>query len=155
MLGQLLFVGATSPVVTWLSRGRMETIIRENHLNLLDIPEQLIIRVPSANSDPTKDALQELHPRVVVVSGTRIIQQHVLKAVQAIFINTYVGITPLYRGVHGGSWDLASHDLANCEVTIQRADKRTDTGDVLAQARISPTKDDTLAGLKSLTFCHS
>ena len=33
-----------------------------------------------------------------------------LQSVEAIFVNTHVGITPKYRGVHGGYWSLVKND---------------------------------------------
>ena len=48
----------------------------------------------------TIDELWRHSPRVVIVNGTRIIQERVLQSVDAIFLNTHAGITPMYRGVH-------------------------------------------------------
>src|SRR5438093_9923670 len=46
----------------------------------------------------------------VVVNGTRIISEAVLTASDAVFINMHAGITPKYRGVHGGYWALYNGD---------------------------------------------
>ena len=53
-----------------------------------------------------------------------------------------MGITPLYRGVHGGYWALAENDREHCGVTLHLVDQGIDTGGVLAQAQIEPTKQD-------------
>ena len=98
-----------------------------------------VTEVPSVNSDLTIAELKRLSPAVVVVNGTRIIQEKVLGCVDAVFLNTHAGITPMYRGVHGGYWALASGDASNCGVTIHKVDKGIDTGSIVAQATISPS----------------
>src|ERR1019366_6083028 len=117
--------------------------ISENHLDTSDIPKNCVIDVPSVNSETTIATLQRLSPRVVIVNGTRIIQEKVLNCIDTIFINTHVGITPLYRGVHGGYWALASGDPGNRGVTVHKVDKGIDTGSIIAQACITPTTKDT------------
>ena len=141
--GQILFVAGIVPVVNYLSRRRIQQIISENHLDTSDIPKNCVIDVPSVNSETTIATLQRLSPRVVIVNGTRIIQEKVLNCIDTIFINTHVGITPLYRGVHGGYWALASGDPGNCGVTVHKVDKGIDTGSIIAQACITPTAADT------------
>jgi methionyl-tRNA formyltransferase len=79
---------------------------------------------------------------VVVVSGTRIIARDVLENVPARFVNLHAGITPAYRGVHGGYWALADGRPEACGVTIHLVDAGIDTGAVLAQAPIRPSLHD-------------
>ncbi len=145
MLGQLLFVAGVLPFVTYRSRRRLQEIISSNHLDISEIPRNCVIDVPSVNSDAAIYELQRLSPRVVVVNGTRIIQAKVLQSVNAIFLNTHAGITPMYRGVHGGYWALASGDPFNCGVTVHKVDTGIDTGAIIAQASIKPSAEDTFA----------
>jgi len=123
----------------------MQQIISLNRLDTSEIPTSCTIDVPSVNSDVAIRELERFAPRVVVVNGTRIIDENVLNSVSAIFINTHAGITPMYRGVHGGYWALASGDPGNCGVTVHKVDKGIDTGSIIAQATISPTTKDTFA----------
>jgi methionyl-tRNA formyltransferase len=141
--GQLLFAAGIAPILTWSSRRRVRQIIFSNHLDTSEIPPSCTIDVPSVNSDGAISELERLSPRVVVVNGTRIIDEKVLDSVSAIFINTHAGITPMYRGVHGGYWALASGDPGNCGVTVHKVDKGIDTGSIIAQATITPTTKDT------------
>ena len=46
----------------------------------------------------------------MVVNGTRILSRRMLESIDAVFLNMHVGITPKYRGVHGGYWALANGD---------------------------------------------
>ena len=143
--GQLFFAAGIVPVVTYSSRRRVQQIISLNRLDTSEIPGSCTIDVASVNSDVTIDELWRHSPRVVIINGTRIIQERVLQSVDAIFLNTHAGITPMYRGVHGGYWALASGDPVNCGVTVHKVDKGIDTGSIVAQATITPTTEDTFA----------
>lgn len=145
VFGQLLFSAAIVPVVSRQSRRRIQQIISSNNLNTSEIPANQVIEVPSVNSDITITELRRHSPTVVVVNGTRIIQEKVLGCVGAVFLNTHAGITPMYRGVHGGYWALVCGDSANCGVTIHKVDKGIDTGSIIAQATISPAAEDTFS----------
>jgi hypothetical protein len=101
-----------------------------------------VIRVTSVNTDACMEALRQLDPAVVLVVGTRIISGAVLRCVHAQFINYHAGITPKYRGVHGGYWALAEGDGENFGSTIHLVDEGIDSGDILYQTRIAPLPVD-------------
>jgi folate-dependent phosphoribosylglycinamide formyltransferase PurN len=143
--GQLAFQAGIVPVLRALSRQRSRDIARQFGISSEPIPAHLVERVPSANDDATIALLQRYEPRVVVVNGTRILSKRLLNAVGAAgatFINMHAGITPLFRGVHGGYWALATGQPENCGVTVHVVDAGVDTGSVLGQARIEPTAAD-------------
>jgi methionyl-tRNA formyltransferase len=83
-----------------------------------------------------------LQPRAILVMGTRIIGAEVLRSVDAPFINYHAGVTPKYRGVHGGYWAKAQGDDDNFGVTIHLVDEGIDTGSVLHQARPATSAKD-------------
>jgi methionyl-tRNA formyltransferase len=126
-----------------LARQRISELIVGNGLSDDGFPPEKVHNVLSANDARTIVLLNELQPDVVVVNGTRIISGEVLNCVAVPFINTHMGITPKYRGVHGGYWALASGDRDNCGVTVHLVDQGIDTGDVLYQGLIATTNDDT------------
>jgi folate-dependent phosphoribosylglycinamide formyltransferase PurN len=140
--GQVLFQGGIVPLLRMRSGRRVDQIKRAHGLNDAAIPEALIRRVPSANAPETIELLRALAPGVVVVNGTRILSRQLLAAVSAPLINTHAGITPLYRGVHGGYWALASGDREHCGVTVHLVNEGIDTGGILGQAHIEPTAAD-------------
>lgn len=155
VLGQVVF---TQCIVPWLSRetaARRSAIKRQYALDEAPIPSERIVDVPSVNDAQTVALLKDLAPRAVVVNGTRILQEKVLNATGAVFLNTHVGITPLYRGVHGGYWALAANDPAHCGVTIHRVDKGIDTGTIVAQALIQPTAEDNFSSYPLLQIAHA
>jgi hypothetical protein len=142
VIGQLLFLGAVVPVLRLVSRERRRRLGVMSGLNDGPLDEELVARVPSANDPGTIDVLRTLAPRVVVINGTRILSRDVLTAVPATFLNLHAGITPGYRGAHGGYWALADGHPDRCGVTVHVVDPGIDTGAVVDQATIEPTDAD-------------
>jgi folate-dependent phosphoribosylglycinamide formyltransferase PurN len=140
--GQLLFKAMVVKPLELASRRRIRDIKRRFALDDRAIPSSYRIDVDSINSPEAIEHLRALEPSVVVVNGTRIIAGRVLAAIHAPFINMHAGITPLYRGVHGGYWALAHGDREHCGVTVHLVDQGIDTGAVISQALIEPTPED-------------
>lgn len=140
--GQIAFGVLILPILRSLSKNRKQEVIRKLELNGAEIPESKIIDVDSVNSAETIELLKRLNPDVVVVNGCRIISQKVLSAIDGIFINTHEGVTPRYRGIHGAYWALANGDAENCGVTVHLVDKGVDTGGILYQGIVHPSKKD-------------
>lgn len=124
------------------SEPRIRDLISKFGLVDAPIPAEVVVHVESVNDLATIDLLKSLAPDVVVVNGTRIISERVLNALPCPFVNTHMGITPRYRGVHGAYWAMTENDAANCGVTVHLVDKGIDTGAVLYQARIEPEPAD-------------
>lgn len=140
-LGQLGFM-LYSRLLGRASRQRIEQLLRRHGLSDAPIPSQAITYIRSANDCSVGKRLRQLAPHAVVVNGTRILSRKLLAAVDAPFINTHMGITPNYRGVHGGYWALANDDRAHCGVTVHLVDAGVDTGGILYQVLITPEADD-------------
>ena len=132
VFGQILFM-IYNKLLLKKSKDRIESIKTENRLNSNFYPKKLFKKVESINNKETIDILLKNKPDIVIVNGTRILSKKVLNAVDAIFINTHVGITPAYRGVHGGYWSLVNRDYENCGVTVHLVDEGIDTGGIIYQ----------------------
>lgn len=141
VFGQALFVVLNRLRVKW-AQPRIHELLIDYGLKDEEFPAELVRHVQSANDPETIRLLNELQPNVVVVNGTRILSREVLNSVPAPFVNTHMGITPRYRGVHGGYWALASDDAEHCGVTVHLVDRGIDTGGVLYQNTISVTGED-------------
>lgn len=139
---QLLFQAVAVPLIRMRSSTRIKNILGKGGLDSSPMPEDRIIRVPSVNSDEFTDHLRSIQPDLILVNGTRIISAKTLASIQCPIINVHVGITPLYRGVHGAYWALSGKDREHCGVTVHRVDKGIDTGGILAQATIAPGPRD-------------
>ena len=139
--GQALFSLLVVPVLRRQAQARKEALLREYKLSGNDFPSDSI-RFSSVNDKQCIDALQQIDPDIVVVNGTRIISREVLGCCKAKFINMHVGITPAYRGSHGGYWAVRNNDLGNFGTTIHLVDTGVDTGAVLKQVFTKPAKED-------------
>jgi formyl transferase-like protein len=139
--GQLAFMLFQRVQRRW-SRRRVAELMRDFGLQARWPDDCEILHVPSVNSPQCRSILAELAPRAVMVVGTRLIDGAVLKTIDAPFINYHAGITPKYRGAHGGYWAKAVGELENFGVTVHLVDTGIDTGSVIYQLRIKPSKQD-------------
>lgn len=142
VFGQILFQVIAVRFIRFFSVSKINKLRSTYALDNTPIPEEKVLRVSSVNSEESLNELQNITVDVIVVNGTRIISKRVLSKLNIPLINTHVGITPLYRGVHGGYWALVNDDRKNCGVTIHLIDEGIDTGGVIAQDIIQIDKMD-------------
>ena len=140
--GQILFVLLCSKLLGKEASQRIKAIKQKMNLDDRKDESSRVVPVTSVNTEVCRDELKKASPRVIIVNGTGIIGKKTLQCTDAIFINTHVGITPEYRGVHGGYWALACDDREHCGVTVHLVDTGIDTGSILYQATIEPGPSD-------------
>lgn len=140
-LGQAAFL-PLSAILNRSSRTRITNILTDQNLSDGSMQNFDVYKVDSANSAQTADILSRLKPDIIIVNGTRILSAQLLNSTPAIFLNMHAGITPSYRGVHGGYWALVQGDRERCGVTVHVVDAGIDTGQVLYQTVIHPTSED-------------
>jgi folate-dependent phosphoribosylglycinamide formyltransferase PurN len=142
---QLAFSVYDRLVIRPRSRTRVDALLADHDDSPPD--ERLhCVDVETVNSEAVRDLLREVDPGCVVVSGTGIIGKKTL-AVVPTFINIHAGLTPRYRGVHGGYWAVVEGrpDLAG--VTVHKVDPGVDTGEIIGQAHITVEPTDTFRTL--------
>jgi methionyl-tRNA formyltransferase len=142
VVGQALFSALIVPLLKIKSKNRKAFLINKYRLNNNTFNSNKTSRVSSVNEDACLHAIHLLQPDIVIVNGTRIISKKILQSTNAIFVNMHVGITPAYRGSHGGYWALHNNDVENFGTTIHLVDAGVDTGAVIRQAFIVPDKKD-------------
>ena len=147
VINQVIFI-IYSKILCLFSKDRVDEILS----NIKDNRDIKIYRVDSINSDKTKSLLKELQFDVIVLNGTRIISGDILNSTNATILNIHFGITPKYRGVHGGYWALANQDEQNCGVSIHIVDSGIDTGAIIYQDRIYPKRGDNFCTYPYLQF---
>ena len=142
--GQLLFMATLPRQLRRQSKGRISQIKNLYVLDdSIDYQKKCDVRfVKSVNHEDTAAIIREICPDIVVVNGTRIISSEILDIMLCPVINMHMGITPKYRGVHGGYWAIVNDDMENCGVTVHLVNAGIDTGDIIKQARIEVTKKD-------------
>ena len=141
-LSQAVFASLFQPMLRMAYRRRVEEICDEHALDRSPIPEEFVTHVSSVNDDAAHEKISSIHPDVVIVNGTRILSRKTLSMAGSPFINTHAGVTPRYRGAHGGYWALYHGDRGRCGVTVHLIDPGIDTGGVISQALINPSRSD-------------
>ncbi len=142
VFGQLLFQALLVTPMSRVSRGRRQEIIQEFDVSTAPPPPENVEKTASVNHPSCWEAVRAFAPDLIVINGTRILSKATLQAFGVPVINTHVGITPRYRGVHGAYWALVNKDLQHCGVTVHLVDTGVDTGGILHQAVIHPTIKD-------------
>lgn len=145
VFNQLLFQTLIVFLLKLFSKSRIKEIQKQFGLENNVIPSEKLINVESVNCNECLKVLKKIEPDLIIVNGTRIISKNILNNVSALFINTHVGITPEYRGVHGAYWALVNNDAENCGVTVHKVDEGIDTGDLIKQSKIDITNNDNFA----------
>lgn len=143
--GQLAFQILVLPLLRKASASRIAEIQRQYGICTSSPKSEGSYDVSSVNAPETIELLTRLAPDVIVLAGTRIVGKNLLGTVPCPVLNIHSGITPLYRGVHGAYWALAEGRPNLCGVTVHQVDAGIDTGAVLAQTLINPTKKDNFA----------
>lgn len=149
---QLIFQLTIPKFLKISSSKRIKELKKKYSFSSHIIKDSVLIKVSSINDNECIIAIKKINPDIIIVNGTRIIRTKVLDSTSAIFINTHVGITPQYRGVHGGYWSLVCNDEKNCGVTIHKVDKGVDTGDIIYQNIITITKQDNFSTYPYLQY---
>lgn len=139
--GQVLFLGLVLPFVPRRKK-RIESIITESGFADQKIPQNQITRVETVHDEQLAARVNAFKPSVIFINGTRILKKDFLDAVDCPVVNIHVGITPKYRGVHGGYWALRNGEPHLFGVTLHWVDKGIDTGNIIAQKVLKPKKED-------------
>ena len=128
----LLFIQSLKPLYV---KNKYSFFTREKFF-LIDSGDIKIRNVKSINSDDSIDLISTIDADIILINGTRILSKKLLDSIKADFINIHCGVTPKYRGVHGGYWAAYSQDFDNLGVTIHKVDKGVDTGEIIFQEKV-------------------
>ncbi|MDO9418722.1 formyl transferase [Pararhizobium sp.] len=123
---------------------RAGEIIRDHGLSAATDPTIPVVKIHSINDLPAVQTITALAPDVVFLISCRMLKVNTLAAMPCPVINFHAGINPQYRGLMGGYWALVNDDAANFGATVHLVDPGVDTGDVLYQSRMTPSKSDTM-----------
>ena len=123
---------------------RAEEILEEYGANPSTDSTIRRIAIPSANGPELLTALEEVRPAALLLVSCRMMKAGTLAAIACPVLNFHAGINPRYRGLQGGYWSRIECDEANIGGTVHLVDPGVDTGDVLYQQRVPPSKRDTM-----------
>jgi methionyl-tRNA formyltransferase len=142
VLGQVAFMVVVPALLRKKAKRRIDDILLEYGLKDIEPSGLQKTTVSNVNAPETVHALLAFKPELVLVNGTGIIKPKLLSEVAVPFVNIHTGITPKYRGVHGGYWAIRMNDIENFGSTIHLVDVGIDTGPKLAQIFTRPVKGD-------------
>jgi folate-dependent phosphoribosylglycinamide formyltransferase PurN len=110
----------------------------------MTLPFNWLLRVPKgeANSDPVFKWIMEKAPQYLILYGSSIIRQRLLKAFDRRTINMHLGLSPYYRGSGTNFWPLVNGEPELVGVTIHLASLDVDAGAILKQVRPKISVED-------------
>lgn len=88
------------------------------------------------------DHIQSAKPDLIVIHTPYWVGKKIRDITKGKVIGGHPGITQRYRGAHSAFWAMANNDFQNIGYTVFWVDKGVDTGDILAQGKITPTNED-------------
>ncbi len=111
-----------------------------------DLPK--ILEVDSINTNEVYEILKKLSPELIVVSGGKIIQPHILATAKK-SINLHIGRCPDYRGVLANQHAVLDNDFSGIGATVHYLAPEVDAGDIITiiSADLSKKPQDLFADL--------
>jgi len=123
---------------------RAEDILRDYGVSDAVDPTVPVTEIESINSTTAIEHIRKTDPAVVFLVSCRMLSASTLAAMPCPVVNFHAGINPQYRGLMGGYWARIQNDEENFGATVHLVDAGVDTGDILYQSRMKPSKSDTL-----------
>jgi methionyl-tRNA formyltransferase len=108
-----------------------------------------VLEVNDINSEEVENFVRLKAPEVVLVSGTPLLKEPLIKSAQGKIINLHPGFAPQYRGRYGSFWPIYNREPHLVGATIHFIDKGIDTGNILVQQQVAFERNDTL---KAITY---
>jgi methionyl-tRNA formyltransferase len=98
-----------------------------------DFPAVSLLNVNNINSDEAFEFTQQLHPDLIIVSGTRMIKGKMLSIQPAIgILNLHTGLSPYIKGgPNCTNWCIATKQFHLIGNTIMWIDKGIDSGNII------------------------
>ncbi|MDX1348700.1 MAG: formyl transferase [Putridiphycobacter sp.] len=154
VIGQIMFMALVIPILKIKSKVRISEIISRYKLSNSSIPVKKITQIKSVNNQEIISLVNVHKPDYIFINGTRIIGKNILDQLAIKPINIHVGITPKYRGVHGGYWALYNGDHHLFGTTLHFVDSGIDSGTVIDQKTIVPGEKDQFLTYPILQYCE-
>lgn len=123
------------------SRGKIKQLLAGEDTSPPD-GRATVLEVPTVNDTVAVECIGKLAPACCVVSGTSIVAKRTIERA-GVILNIHCGITPRYRGVHGGFWAVWEGRPELAGVTVHQIDAGIDTGGIYAQKTVQVEPTDT------------
>jgi hypothetical protein len=111
-MSQVIFFLCIAPIIKRFSQKRKKEIFRQYELDETGPPKEIIRTIRYANTEEGRNVIR------------------------------HTGITPAFRGVHGGYWAIANGKRNLFGTTVHYVDTGVDTGGIIEQVFVEPPKKD-------------
>ena len=108
-------------------------------------------KVKSFNTEETIAMVRKENADLIIVFGTEILKEAILKVARFNILNIHRGILPKYRGGGIPSWVFYHNDFENIGTTVHLCTGKLDGGDIVGQRFYRLQKDDKIYKLRSKT----
>ncbi|MDX3925265.1 MAG: formyl transferase [Shinella sp.] len=126
------------------THARAAEILREHDADTKRDATVKRIPIDSANGKDFRRIIEGMQPAVLLLVSCRMLKPETLNAIRCPVLNLHAGINPQYRGLQGGYWSRAMDDEDNFGATVHLVDAGVDTGGILYQQRMTPSRRDTM-----------
>lgn len=110
------------------------------------------IETGGSNSAEVIDSIIKIVPDYIILFGSSLIKEPLLKAFENRVVNIHLGLSPYYRGSGTNFWPLV-HNKPECVgATIHLATLQVDAGGILQQVRPCVSKEDSIHDLGNKTI---
>jgi hypothetical protein len=153
-----LAVRAGRAAVGWPLRRAWFAMLDQYDRHYPDFPDVPMLEVGDINSPEVLDLVGRIRPDLVVVSGTNLLRQPVIEAIQATgkIINLHTGISPYVKGgPNCTNWCLALRRFDLIGNSVMWLDAGIDSGNLIATERTPLNGSETLTELHLKVMEHA
>ncbi|WP_204106218.1 MULTISPECIES: formyltransferase family protein [Spirulina sp. CCY15215] len=125
-----------------------ETLLSQFNSDFADLAETY--QVKSINDSKNISILQSLKPDLVLVFGTRKLSKSIIQLANRACLNLHGGNPEYYRGLDTHLWSIYHNDFNNLVTTLHHVDLDLDTGEIVFQAQLKPSRKTHLYELRTL-----
>lgn len=125
----------------------MNKRILKHQFEYIEDEKLKILNVESINNDVCYDYLKEIKPDIILIFGTGIVQQKILKLASICSLNLHFGISPYYRGGDTLLWPCVNNDFEHLGITIHEPIDKPDAGPIVFTEKIMIDENDNIYSL--------
>ena len=115
-------------------------------------PEMIPLPCGTLNTEATLTTLQSLRPDLILLFGSSLVGEDILRIFQGSILNLHLGISSEYRGSSCNFWPIHDKRLDLLGATLMNINTGVDTGEILAQGTIRLDEGDTEQTLMGKTL---
>jgi methionyl-tRNA formyltransferase len=145
-LGKVAFIIPLIPFKNFIYRAFRSVKYNDTKVKTLKKFCKTVYRVSNLNGKDSEALLKSIQPDLLILGGSRIIKENILKIPRFGTLNAHPGILPYYRGVDVIKWALFNDDTPG--VTVHFVNSGIDTGEICTYQELQLSNNISLDALK-------